>query len=52
MFGLAFCILLIILFSIGTGISFYKMETLEFILNVVALFVLIYTTLETIKSVF
>jgi len=52
MFGLAFGILLIILFSISTGLSFYKMHALDFFLNVIVLFVLIYTILNTIKSVF
>ena len=52
MIGLAFCILLIILFSISAGISFYKMIALDFFLNVIVLLVLIYTTLNTIKSVF
>lgn len=52
MFGLAFCILLIILFSIGVGISFYRVRGLEFILTITALFALIYKTLITIKSVF
>lgn len=52
MLGLAFCILLVILFAMSASISLYKRETIEFILSVIVIYALIYTTLITIKSVF
>ena len=52
MFGLAFCILLIILFSIDANKKYHEMKAFDFILDVVILQGLIYTTLNTIKSVF
>ena len=52
MFGLAFCICLVILLSILTSKSLHKGTLGELIINVIFLFMIIYTTLTTIKSVF
>ena len=52
MFGLAFFILLIILFIIGTNKKYNEMNMLDFLLDVIALQVLIYTVLKSIKSIF
>jgi len=52
MFGLAFSILLIILFSIDANKKYHEMKAFDFILDVIVLQVLIYSALNTIKSVF
>lgn len=52
MFGLTVAIFLVIILSIYTSISLYKKETAEAIIGILLLFVFIYVTLNTIKSVF
>lgn len=52
MFGLAFLFSLIVLLVISAGISLYKREMVDLVLDMIVISVLIYTTLVTIESVF
>lgn len=52
MFRLAFCIFMVIIFSILADISLHRKEAGELIVDIIFIFFFIYVSLVNIKSVF